>query len=367
MQIYESDIPGAQSDHFDPSVLLSNALIELDRLADAEEVLRVTPRVGRPGIHLAPAHLFARARLCFLSGRWDDALAEIRADDDLPDGYGYRRPMRSLAGIIALRRGRPTPDPDALIDPDDQPGSRAYRHFEWWARALACESQGRPQEALEVLVDAHRRFGSGVTSPTMYYLYPDLARLAHLLDAGQAAEEVAAAAEETAEHRPSHSRRATAALCRGLAESRPELLEVAARSFRLAHRPLFEAQAHESLATLLAQAGRTGAADALGRALELYGGIEANWDSARAEARLRAAGVRRGKRGPRGRPKSGWAALTPTELKVAELVVQGLSNLDIAGQLFLSRRTVATHISSILGKLGLQSRVQLAVSYAKQH
>ena len=60
------------------------------------------------------------------------------------------------------------------------------------------------------------------------------------------------------------------------------------------------------------------------------------------------------------RPVTGWAALTPTEVKVGKLVATGISNPDIAGQLFLSRNTVQTHVSHILAKLGARSRAELA-------
>ena len=75
---------------------------------------------------------------------------------------------------------------------------------------------------------------------------------------------------------------------------------------------------------------------------------------------MRAHGIRRGARGPRRRPKSGWAALTETERKVAALLAEGLSNPDIAARMFTSRRTVQYHVSNILAKLGLSSRVELA-------
>jgi DNA-binding NarL/FixJ family response regulator len=45
---------------------------------------------------------------------------------------------------------------------------------------------------------------------------------------------------------------------------------------------------------------------------------------------------------------------------VADLVAEGLSNPAIAARLYLSRRTVQFHVSSILGKLGVASRVELA-------
>ena len=89
--------------------------------------------------------------------------------------------------------------------------------------------------------------------------------------------------------------------------------------------------------------------------------MRADWDATRAEARMRPYGIRRGQRGPRDRrPATGWDALTPTELRVAFLVADGLSNPAIAAELFLSYRTVQTHVSHILAKLGARSRAEVA-------
>lgn len=71
-------------------------------------------------------------------------------------------------------------------------------------------------------------------------------------------------------------------------------------------------------------------------------------------------------RGPRKRPKTGWASLTPAELDVARLVVEGLSNPEIGERLFVSRRTIQTHLSHVFAKLGISSRAELAAQGARR-
>ncbi len=70
-------------------------------------------------------------------------------------------------------------------------------------------------------------------------------------------------------------------------------------------------------------------------------------------------------RGQRKRPASGWASLTPTEREVVRLVSEGLANNDIAARLFVSPRTVQTHLTHVYTKLGLSSRVQLVQEAAR--
>jgi DNA-binding CsgD family transcriptional regulator len=74
--------------------------------------------------------------------------------------------------------------------------------------------------------------------------------------------------------------------------------------------------------------------------------------------------ARRG-RGQRKRPTRGWGSLTPTERDVVRLVNEGLANNDIAARLFVSPRTVQTHLTHVYTKLGLTSRVQLVQEAAR--
>ncbi|MGB9306426.1 MAG: LuxR C-terminal-related transcriptional regulator, partial [Mycobacterium sp.] len=64
-------------------------------------------------------------------------------------------------------------------------------------------------------------------------------------------------------------------------------------------------------------------------------------------------------RGERKRPTSGWGSLTPMELEVVRLVRDGLGNKEIGARLFISPRTVQTHLTHVYAKLGVTSRVQL--------
>jgi DNA-binding CsgD family transcriptional regulator len=95
--------------------------------------------------------------------------------------------------------------------------------------------------------------------------------------------------------------------------------------------------------------------------------FESAWAEGAALATEQAIGYAQRGRGQRKRPTSGWASLTPTEREVVRLVSAGLANNDIATQLFVSPRTVKTHLSHVYTKLGLSSRVQLVKEAAARH
>jgi DNA-binding CsgD family transcriptional regulator len=77
----------------------------------------------------------------------------------------------------------------------------------------------------------------------------------------------------------------------------------------------------------------------------------------RSRVELRAAGEASHKR-----PSADWDQLSPQELQIAQLVAEGLSNKQIGERLFLSHRTIASHLYRIFPKLGVTSRAQLAAA-----
>ncbi len=71
-------------------------------------------------------------------------------------------------------------------------------------------------------------------------------------------------------------------------------------------------------------------------------------------------------RGQRKRPSHGWESLSPAELRVVELVAEGLTNPQIGERLFISPRTVQAHLSHVFAKLAVSSRAELAAQAARR-
>jgi len=98
-------------------------------------------------------------------------------------------------------------------------------------------------------------------------------------------------------------------------------------------------------------------------ALEIFERLGARPAAEKLRRALRATGLRGLPRGPRPSTKQNPAGLTHRQMEVLALMVEGLSNAEIAERLFISPKTVDHHVSAILAKLDARTRVE-AVSVA---
>ena len=349
-------------------------LAELDRDAEADQAFEDALRMAGRGIGtdcLIWGYV-CMARLRFRQGHWDEALTQVQAGLDLSDPMDMGRHLRGLAALIAVHRG----DWNGAVGllgalrgrwpgtwPEQQSG-----HAMTWARALAVQADGDIPAAAATLGEAwEENIGKDQLRYLCHYLVPDLVAL-HLEAGNQAAARRAAISiREYAARRTAPALRRSARHACALVDGDAAQLLAVGDEYQQARRVLFAARAREQAAPLLAAVGQAQQAQtALRQAVAGYESLEADWDLARAHSMLRALGVYRGKTGPRRRPRIGWEAITETERVVAVLVAEGLSNPQIGARMYLSRRTVQDHVSSILTKLDIVSRVELAALVARR-
>jgi DNA-binding CsgD family transcriptional regulator/tetratricopeptide (TPR) repeat protein len=344
------------------------SLQNLDRWPEAElalrQALQFAQRIGSPD----QATRVTAAVLRYWLGQWDDALAELGSYDSEADAYLRERFPALLAhGVAALIAGRRDQRTTAaqqlrrgLALPIQLLTDRENQDFLVAAHALALEQRGDTRGAMLVLGAILPRRDAEMTLTHQWL--PDLVRLAIAAGDRRMAQAAARACQEEAAAETEPARAAAASLrCRGLLKPDPGPLRDAVAHYRSTGPAVELPAALEDLAVVLAQRGQDDEARViLHEAVSLYEGLQAAWDIRRADSRLRPYGIRRGVRSRRGpRATSGWEALTPTEVKIAAMVAGGASTPDIARGMFLSRRTVQTHISHILTKLGAKGRVDI--------
>jgi DNA-binding CsgD family transcriptional regulator len=193
-------------------------------------------------------------------------------------------------------------------------------------------------------------------------LAPNLVRLALALGHHDVAADVARVVRIGAALAPDvPTVRSLAVRCQGLVDGDVEELVEAVVLARQAPHLIEHTGACEDAARLLADnGGREEAAALLTEALQRYEQAGADAWAGRVRAQLRTLGIRPGPRGNRRRPTNGWESLTATEKAVSRLVAEGLTNVAVARQLYISPHTVNTHLRHVFTKLDVPNRVALA-------
>lgn len=353
---------------FQPHFAHAMSLNSNDRYAEAERMLNIGLRLREElgTVWDLPLYQAGLADLHCQTGRWDDALAEAETGVTTAEEVGTRVGLAVCASIAALIHAHrdDLQAAERLLQTADEEIARSGPQWgtSYWtclARAQIAEARGAGAEALAGIAAVWEQQAGA--SGLQAYLAPELVRLALLHQpalARQVAESVSAAFRESTVA----SARGSALLCAGRVAGERPLLEAAVAAFAESGWLLEHAGACESLAAVLAAAAPVEARAVFETALELYQRLDARRDVARVLGAMRAAGLRRGSRAAHRRALKGWEALTATESEVVRLCVDGLTNREIGERLFISRRTVQTHLSHAFTKLEVTSRVALAAA-----
>ena len=327
--------------------------------AAAGQARELAGQVGT-AIRLAQAHS-ALSELRFATGHWDEVLAEMEMLQESLKEATVACVILGVAAMVRFHRG----ETDAARSHLEAAGPHAKRigHRQIGplalARSLDWEQADSPQDALAALTAAFE--GNAEDLGEVEDLLGDAVRLAIGVGDQGTAKALAGHADALAAGSQIPHRQANAQYCRGLLDRDAPRLLTAAERYREAGRPLQQAKALEAAAGQFVDADdKTQARAAFTTAVDVYTSLGAAADIARLQAAFRAHGIRRGPHAKHRRAQSGWDSLTATEIKIAAFVEEGLSNPEIAARLLLSRRTVATHVSHILKKLNVNSRIDIA-------
>lgn len=355
-----------------PHYYLAGSLMFVDELEEAEQLYRdgtqVAEQFGAPW-SLAVFHMLW-GHLHLYAGRWDDGVAELEAAARLADQLGTRLqiiPTLALLVTVSLHRGEPEiarGHLDAMAQLADSTPLSPY--YVPWARAVHAHLTGDHATAQREAVLLHRVLRATDHLFAYRIVGPDLVRIFLAHGEHEAAVEVARILAELVPGHPAATPRAAALWAQAVVAADADTALAAVAEYRMGPRPIETAWAMEDAAVLLEPRGRETARALLEEACATYADAGLRLDLRRAEATLRTWGVRRGRRSRHTRATSGWEALTTTELEVAALVAEGLSNPAAAQRMYISRRTVDAHLSHIYTKLGMVSRTQLAAEVVRR-
>ena len=304
--------------------------------------------------------------LAFRSGEWDDAVAIGDGGLVLAQESGMRLGSLwpyAVAALVSLHRGDLV-TAEQRLSAADEAAARGGQQLglEWhaFAKALFVDQRGDPALALLMLGGLWDLAGGLGVPSTWTLIGPDLVRIAVQLGNVERASASVNGLEEFAAVARLPLYDAIAGHARAVMENDPDALLAAAHLYPVA-RPHERALGHGDAAIALAATGRTEEARVTAReAMVVFEQLGAVANGARLRAALRRHGVVMRVHSTRASASTGWDSLTRSELAVIDHLVDGLNNSEIADRLFVSRRTVESHLVHVYAKLGLSGRVQLA-------
>jgi DNA-binding CsgD family transcriptional regulator/tetratricopeptide (TPR) repeat protein len=350
-----------------PELCLGVALTDADRPVEAERYYREgldrATRVGATGV--LP---YLQANLAILrlhTGAWADAGSEAEACLELVSSTGttWTAHVRAILARLAISRREFAAAHRILADAEADLESSGYlmgANWVLWAKALLHEAEDRRAEAVEVAVQAWNVLPELRFLHTNWMFPADILRLvlgaSDTVTADAIVEETTAAAERIG----TDSAAGAALRCRALRSGDPETALAAVAAYQASNRKVELAMTRAEAAVALAEAGQLDRArEHFRAAADRFAAAGLTREENRIDATMRTHAIHRGRRRSR-KPAVGWHSLTPTELSVAKLVGQGMSNPQIAASLFISRYTVETHLKHVFSKLGITSRIVLA-------
>jgi len=350
------DDPGPESGAFwIPLSVLFFAYADEDAARVSTDVIEWAKQHGS-----LPAFSMAAQLRAFVSMR-RGLLAE--AEEDAASATELAAPQ-TLYGHVALvnvllARGRTSEAAEAFAQVRPEPAATGQMRY-LQARARIRAAAQEPESALEDLFACGRLEQEWeIATPAFTTWRQDAAPLLASLDRLEEAralahEEVERCRAFGAEAPLGVSLRALGVVEQG--DAGIELLEEAVVHLERSPARLEHARALLELGAAIRRAGhRAEAREPLREALALARACRADAVAERAHEELVTAGAR-----PRRDPTESRSNLTPSELRVARLAAEGMTNREIAQALFVTENTIETHLRSVFRKLGIHSRSQIA-------
>ncbi len=362
-----ADDPTGDAVRNQPGFFLILTLLDLDRFDDAVAVLRRERRsaAAQGTVWAVPLHHASAAVIHLLQGELSDAATEAEAGLDTAADVGSHLAsiwLRATLALTALHAG----DEERAAREVEEAKNLLATHVPLLgidllvlAEAAVHEQRGAADAARDVLVEGWKLFDTLGMGANLRLIGADIARLAAETDDRELGAAVLEALEGIAARTHLPGDEGSVHLARGLLEGDPEELAAAIAAYERSPRLMRLGRAHELMGRYLWRTARPGDATVhLEIALSLYADVGAEAGTRRVTRTVSDLGLTRRRTRPK---RTGPAGLTRSEARVVALVGEGLSNQAIADTLAVSRRTVETHLSHVYAKLGISSRVELAL------